>query len=76
MGNNWTENIPGNGDVSCQTYNYDYVNDTKAYRTFIYGTNTYRKGVRNGFFCIDRELHFLGFLEAENVGWINIFKIQ
>lgn len=33
-----------------------------------------RKGVRDGFFVIDRELYDRGFYEKEGIGWVNVFK--
>ena len=75
MGNNWTTQIPGDGVIYGAQLNYDYINSS-AYKTFIYGTNIYRKGVRDSFFVTDIELYPGGFLHAENVGWRNITKMQ
>lgn len=42
------------------------------YVTYTDGTSTFRDGVRNGAYVIDKTITPLGFAGVENTDWINV----
>lgn len=90
MANNWSNGLPSgeyntpgglSNEIYGALYNYAYINDIRVYHTFITSPwevppqSICRKGVRNGYFVVDRELRPYGFTYQEGVGWENIFKV-